>query len=263
VQQQNQDMLAAQQQIKQQQQQQAQQQQQQLAASGQHSLKLINLASSSLKDEDLFKALQANAASDSTALTIDLSNNKISNLGARVLAEFLARKSKFTALQTIDIRGTGIDAFGKRMIEAARPSVTVKSDIAQANQSTDSSSPASSTNPTPTSTPTPTPAPFIPVTPTATVEKPRPLCTIGTVYPNSPASRAGLCEGDKILRVGSVDSNKFTNITDNILPELRRSKDKEINIVFERSGVEARVGCTPCVWEEGKGLLGCVLHPVS
>jgi S1-C subfamily serine protease len=89
-----------------------------------------------------------------------------------------------------------------------------------------------------------------------------PMCTVGVVYPHSPAKAAGLCAGDAVLSFGAVRLADFVSVGETLAPMVKEHVGKPISVVVSRveDGSEAHVGLrlTPDTWS-GKGLRGCSL----
>ena len=89
-----------------------------------------------------------------------------------------------------------------------------------------------------------------------------PMCTVGVVYPHSPAKAAGLRAGDAVLSFGAVRLADFVSVGETLAPIVKEHVGKPISVVVSRveDGSEAHVGLrlTPDTWS-GKGLLGCSL----
>ena len=89
------------------------------------------------------------------------------------------------------------------------------------------------------------------------------LCTVGTVYLNSPAQTAGLRSGDSLVAFGAVQHADFVSVAESIVPLVKASVGKPIDCVVvrldEASGVhQVALTLTPKSWS-GAGLLGCIL----
>lgn len=87
------------------------------------------------------------------------------------------------------------------------------------------------------------------------------MCTVGTVYPASPANRAGLQTGDSIVAFGAVQGEEYKGVSESIVPIVKASIKKEIRVVVVRlDGMVSHVQLvlTPQSWS-GAGLLGCIL----
>jgi len=90
------------------------------------------------------------------------------------------------------------------------------------------------------------------------------LCTVGTVYPQSPAAQAGLRTGDSVVAFGPVQHEEYKGVSESIVPVVKASVGKPIDVVVVRiddtsSQVQqAQLTLTPQKWS-GAGLLGCIL----
>jgi len=90
------------------------------------------------------------------------------------------------------------------------------------------------------------------------------LCTVGTVYPQSPAAQAGLRTGDSVVAFGPVQHEEYRGVSESIVPVVKASVGKPIDVVVVRiddtsSQVQqAQLTLTPQKWS-GAGLLGCIL----
>ena len=91
----------------------------------------------------------------------------------------------------------------------------------------------------------------------------RSMCSVGTVYANSPAARAGLTMGDSILAFGVLKAEGYKSVTESIVPIVKSSLGKPVDLVVARieEGGQVRqlaISLTPQQWSGG-GLLGCIL----
>jgi len=89
------------------------------------------------------------------------------------------------------------------------------------------------------------------------------MCTVGTVYVNSPANKAGLLTGDSVVAFGPVQYAEFKSVSDSIVPIVKGSVNKPLDVVVCRMDGTAQVQhlqltLTPTEWR-GAGLLGCIL----
>lgn len=89
------------------------------------------------------------------------------------------------------------------------------------------------------------------------------MCTVGTVYLNSPAQTAGLRTSDSVVAFGPVQHADFRSVTETIVPIVKAHVGKPIDVVVVRLDEAAKVEqvaltLTPKSWS-GAGLLGCIL----
>lgn len=89
------------------------------------------------------------------------------------------------------------------------------------------------------------------------------MCTVGTVYLNSPAQTTGLRSGDSVVAFGPCQFADFKSVTESIVPIVKASVGKPIDVVVVRMGEDHSVHqvaltLTPKSWS-GAGLLGCIL----
>ena len=90
------------------------------------------------------------------------------------------------------------------------------------------------------------------------------MCTVGNVYGESPAAKAGLRAGDSIIAFGPLQHHKFKSVTESIVPIVKESVGKEIDVVVIRLDESSKVHqlaltLVPQAWSGG-GLLGCILR---
>ncbi len=91
-----------------------------------------------------------------------------------------------------------------------------------------------------------------------------PFASIDQVAAGSPAETAGLQEGDKVRRLGTLQLSSGVEVQD-IFKNLRTQvvSGQAVQVVVERQGgSEHTLTLTPQPWE-GQGLLGCHLTPFS
>ena len=89
------------------------------------------------------------------------------------------------------------------------------------------------------------------------------MCAVGTVYVASPAATAGLATGDSVVAFGRVQHGSFKSVAESIVPIVKESVGKPIDVVVVRMDAQAQVQhiqltLTPQNWK-GAGLLGCIL----
>ena len=89
------------------------------------------------------------------------------------------------------------------------------------------------------------------------------MCTVGTVYLNSPAQTAGLRSGDSLVAFGPVQHADFQSVAETVVPIVKANVGKPIDVVVVRLDETAQVHqvaltLTPKSWS-GAGLLGCIL----
>ncbi|ORX45984.1 26S proteasome non-ATPase regulatory subunit 9 [Piromyces finnis] len=88
----------------------------------------------------------------------------------------------------------------------------------------------------------------------------RPFAIVNTVADNSPASKAGLLEKDKIINFGTINESNHENLKA-LAKTVMDNKNKPINITVQREeNVIANLTLTPKEWS-GRGLLGCHILP--
>lgn len=90
------------------------------------------------------------------------------------------------------------------------------------------------------------------------------MCTVGTVYADSPAAKASLRSGDSIVAFGPLQHREFKSVSDSIVPIVKGAVGKEIDVVVVRLDEAAKmhqlvVTLVPRTWSGG-GLLGCILR---
>ena len=104
---------------------------------------------------------------------------------------------------------------------------------------------------------------------------PTAICRVGTVLSESPASIAGLLEGDLLLRFGDADAANFVDIGSSILPLINDGRTVKLSVL--RSGLQFPLMLTPARWEGSEmvndgirdgmvplyNLLGCLLLEIA
>jgi hypothetical protein len=90
---------------------------------------------------------------------------------------------------------------------------------------------------------------------------PRPFRLVASVEVGGPAQRAGLRAGDRIVEFGPVTIDSCT--AGSLAEVTKGSEGRALCVRVLRSGSDGliRLNLVPSKWE-GKGLLGCALHPV-
>ena len=88
-----------------------------------------------------------------------------------------------------------------------------------------------------------------------------PFARIGNVAASSPADRAGLLEGDLVLKFGSVNKLNFTGIAA-VGALVSSSEDRPIQVAVFRDNVRKDVILKPQRWK-GQGLLGCFITGIA
>lgn len=92
-------------------------------------------------------------------------------------------------------------------------------------------------------------------------EQSTPFLTVDHVSPGSPAEKAGLQLGDRIVKFGSVNAENFQNMQ-NIASVVQHSKGQSLGIILRRANNIYRLSLTPSEWP-GRGLLGCNIVPLK
>ncbi|XP_071502962.1 26S proteasome non-ATPase regulatory subunit 9-like [Diadema antillarum] len=88
-----------------------------------------------------------------------------------------------------------------------------------------------------------------------------PFAKVDLVSPGSPAEKAGLAVGDRLVEFGSVTSANFKSIRD-IAPVVQHSQGRSVRVVVTRNGDKVVLSLTPQTWN-GRGLLGCNIVPIK
>ena len=86
-----------------------------------------------------------------------------------------------------------------------------------------------------------------------------PIAAIGSVAANSPASAAGLREGDKLISLGRAGAGSALR---DLAAAIRACENTTVTARVLRHGQEIDVSLTPQRWE-GDGILGCELQAIS
>ncbi|SCV05968.1 LANO_0H19152g1_1 [Lachancea nothofagi CBS 11611] len=85
-----------------------------------------------------------------------------------------------------------------------------------------------------------------------------PFALVTEVVPGSPSHRAGLLEGDKIVKFGSINAGNNQSLAA-IGPVVKKSENAQISIRMLRNGSLQNLTLTPSRNWAGPGLLGCRL----
>lgn len=94
------------------------------------------------------------------------------------------------------------------------------------------------------------------------------ICTVGEVFPRSPAATAGLAEDDVIVKLDTLDGARnriaggepFIDIATSVVPLIQEGKTIEAIVLRSVADGPLLIELTPQQWEGG-GLLGCRLLP--
>jgi len=90
------------------------------------------------------------------------------------------------------------------------------------------------------------------------VPKWTPFASVQTVQNGSPASQAGLCSGDQIIRFAHIHTQaQFPDISSVV----QSNQEKQIEVEVIRQGNVVGLVLIPSKWE-GEGLLGCYIVPI-
>ncbi|XP_061758221.1 26S proteasome non-ATPase regulatory subunit 9 [Nerophis ophidion] len=92
------------------------------------------------------------------------------------------------------------------------------------------------------------------------VTLPPAFARVNSVIQGSPASEAGLKNGDEVIEFGSVNTGNFQSVY-NIASVVQHSEGKPLRVTVIRGGQKAHISLTPRRWS-GRGLLGCNINPV-
>uniref|UniRef100_A0A060TAA8 Probable 26S proteasome regulatory subunit p27 n=1 Tax=Blastobotrys adeninivorans TaxID=409370 RepID=A0A060TAA8_BLAAD len=88
-----------------------------------------------------------------------------------------------------------------------------------------------------------------------------PFAHVNSVTPDSPAHRAGLTEGDRILKFGHANAANHNRLS--LLGSIVRDNDgKEIPLILQRDEQQVRVTLIPDSSWPGRGALGCHILPL-
>jgi len=86
-----------------------------------------------------------------------------------------------------------------------------------------------------------------------------PFLKIDEIVPGSPASNAGLINGDLVVQFGSLCHSNFTQMQQ-VAEIVQNSVGRPIRLTVFRERRAVRVSLTPKRWQ-GQGLLGCKATP--
>jgi hypothetical protein len=230
-------------------------------------LRLSNLQIHDVHLKALVKALQH---SQCHVEEIDLSFNRLTDAGVHVLLKHFATGLALE-LTTLYLGGNKVSTAGMAMsqgLKQSRPDLMViwKLQVSQTarihTQTTQHSPrPACPSFLTPSSL-SPSPPPHH--RPFWQLPNGKSMCTVGTVYPQSPAAVAGLRTGDSVIAFGQVQGDEYKGVSESIVPVVKKNVGKPIDVVVVRmSSDSAEVAqisltLTPQKWS-GAGLLGCIL----
>jgi 26S proteasome non-ATPase regulatory subunit 9 len=90
-----------------------------------------------------------------------------------------------------------------------------------------------------------------------------PMAKLDEVLEGSPASMAGIMNGDLLIQFGAINkSNSSDNFFSAITKLVGESNGKIITVVIQRSNKQITLSLIPKTWS-GRGLLGCHLTPLS
>ncbi|XP_061784115.1 26S proteasome non-ATPase regulatory subunit 9 [Nerophis lumbriciformis] len=92
------------------------------------------------------------------------------------------------------------------------------------------------------------------------VTLPPAFARVNSVIQGSPASEAGLKDGDEVVEFGSVNPGNFQSVY-NIASVVQHSEGKPLRVTVIRGGQKAHISLTPQRWS-GRGLLGCNINPI-
>jgi len=188
------------------------------------SLKLSNLA---VGDVHLKPLLEALAHSQSCVEEIDLTYNKLTDAGVHVLLKALQTGTALE-LTKLFLGGNRVSVSGMALsqsLKQQRPDLLVvwKNELPGGKS----------------------------------------MCTVGTVYPASPAQKAGLAQGDSIIAFGPVQGDEYKGVSESVVPVVKANVGKPIDVVVVRMNREMQTEQLPLTlvpqkWS-GAGLLGCIL----
>jgi 26S proteasome non-ATPase regulatory subunit 9 len=88
------------------------------------------------------------------------------------------------------------------------------------------------------------------------------IAIIDEILDGSPASTAGMLDGDELLKFGPVVTADTTDALNAIPGVVRDNVNQRISITVRRKGALVSVVLVPKTWS-GRGLLGCHLTPIT
>lgn len=88
------------------------------------------------------------------------------------------------------------------------------------------------------------------------------IAIIDEILDGSPASTAGMMDGDELLKFGAVVTGNTPDALNAIPSVVRDNVNQRINITVRRKGALVAVMLVPKTWS-GRGLLGCHLTPIT
>ena len=195
--------------------------------SGTKRLRLSNL---SICDVHLKALLEALKHSQISLEEIDLSFNRLTDAGVHVLLKEIAHSGLVIELAKLHLGGNKTSPAGMALsqgLKQTRPDLVVSWHLQLPNGKS--------------------------------------MCSVGTVYPHSPAEAAGLRTADSIIAFGHVQSEDYKGVSESIVPVVKSRVNQPIDVVVARlaagsSGQIEQVALTltPKKWS-GAGLLGCIL----
>jgi hypothetical protein len=203
-----------------------------------------SISHAAMNDERVPNLIESLHQSEATLTELDLSFNKLTDQGALLLCETLAREGMCGFALTLLRLGANrisdkVQAYATELLKKKRPDLVLD---------------------------------FEP-----TLRDPKPLLQVGKVFPESPASVAGLAKGDAIVAIGNynfpgpepkrgfkseaerhMDSIQwFRGVAESLKPlVLERAEGGEIDVVVQRgAGKFAALTLRPAKWS-GEGLIG-------
>mmetsp|Transcript_30775 Transcript_30775/g.76829 ORF Transcript_30775/g.76829 Transcript_30775/m.76829 type:complete len:439 (+) Transcript_30775:146-1462(+) len=191
------------------------------------SVKNLRLSNMGIRDVHLQFIIDALHSSECHLETLDLGFNKITDAGVHVLCKAFAQGMALE-LSSVYLGGNKVSSTGMAMSQGLKQ---MRGDLA--------------------------------VVWKHQLNGAKSMCTVGTVYVNSPANQAGLLTGDSVVAFGPIQFPEFKSVTDSIVPVVKASVNKPIDVIVVRMDGTAQVNhiqltLIPQEWR-GAGLLGCIL----